>query len=270
LSTPQTADDARSAEARGRDAGSRLWQLLLGAVWIACIAALLALGIWQIERRAWKLDLIDRVEHRVHADPLPIPAASSWSSVNAADDEYRHVTVTGRFLHDRETFVQALTIDGPGDWVMTPLQTTDGIVLVNRGFVPPERRDASTRSEGNPAGPVTVTGLLRMSEPGGHFLRTNDAVTDRWYSRDTGAIAATRGLSGVAPFFIDADDHPNQGGWPRGGLTVVSFPNNHLMYALTWFTLALMLTAAGVQRLRRRRLDGRSGAARDQLTSDQH
>src|ERR1700754_4290548 len=106
--------------------------LLLGAIWIACIAALLALGVWQIERRAWKLDLIDRVEQRVHADAVPIQAASSWPSVNAADDEYRHVIVSGRFLHERETLVQALTIDGPGYWVVTPLQTAGGdIVLVN-------------------------------------------------------------------------------------------------------------------------------------------
>ena len=243
IAAERTADDRIA---------SRWLRLLLGVVWTTCVIALLALGIWQIERRAWKLDLIERVEQRVHAEPVPIPAASSWSSINAADDEYRHVTVRGRFLHDRETFVQALTIDGPGYWVITPLQTAAGeIVLVNRGFVPSERRDPSSRSEGNPSGLVDIVGLLRISEPGGHVLRTNDPATDRWYSRDVPAIAAARGLSHVAPFFIDADDTPNPGGWPKGGLTVVSFPNNHLVYALTWFSLAVMLAAAGVQRLLR-------------------
>jgi surfeit locus 1 family protein len=240
------------SSAEHRAAASRAGRWLLGIVWVACIAALLALGIWQVQRRAWKLDLIDRIERRVHAEAVPILPASSWQAVNAADDEYRHVTASGRFLHDRETLVHALTIDGPGYWVITPLQTSDGIVLVNRGFVPPERRDPASRSEGNPPGPVSVTGLLRMSEPGGHLLRTNDAASDRWYSRDVPAIARARSLDRVAPFFIDADEAPNQGGWPRGGLTVVSFPNNHLVYALTWFTLALMLAGAGVRRLRRR------------------
>jgi surfeit locus 1 family protein len=239
-------------DAAGRVA-PRLLSLLVGAIWLACVAALLALGIWQIERRAWKLDLIDHVEQRVHAAPVSVPAAASWSSINAADDEYRHVTVRGRFLHHRETSVQALTIDGPGYWVVTPLQIADGsIMLVNRGFVPSEHRDPATRSEGNPSGEVAVTGLLRVSEPGGRVLRTNDAAADRWYSRDVAAIAAARGLSHVAPFFIDADDAPNPGGWPRGGLTVISFPNNHLVYALTWFSLAVMLAGAGVQRWRHR------------------
>jgi surfeit locus 1 family protein len=226
--------------------------LLLGTVWAVCIAALLWLGIWQIERRAWKLDLIDHAEQRVHAIAVPMPAASAWPSITAAHDEYRHVTVSGQFLHDRETVVQA-TIDSPGYWVMTPLQTAAGdIVLVNRGFVPEERRAASTRSEGNPSATVAVTGLLRISEPGGHILRVNDPASDRWYSRDVPAIAATRGLSNAAPFFIDADATPNPGGWPKGGLTVISFPNNHLSYALTWFALAVMLAGAGVRRLRAR------------------
>lgn len=229
-----------------------LWpQLLLGIVWMACVIALLALGVWQVERRAWKLDLIDRVEQRVHADPIPIPAASSWSSINAGDDEYRHVSVRGQFLHDRETLVQA-TIDEPGYWVVTPLQLAGGdIVLVNRGFVPSERRDPSSRSEGNPPGSVDVIGLLRISERNGHLLRTDDPASDRWYWRDVPAIAAARGLSRVAPFFIDADGAPNPGGWPKGGLTVIAFPNNHLVYALTWFSLAVLLAGAGVRRLYR-------------------
>ena len=131
--------------------------------------------------------------------------------------------------------MQALTVDGPGFWVVTPLEMTGGkIVLVNRGFVPSERREPVMRGEGNPPGLVNVTGLLRISEPGGGFLRRNNPAGDRWYSRDVAAIASARGLSEVAPFFVDADAAPNPGGWPRGGLTVISFPNNHLVYALTW------------------------------------
>ncbi|MGJ4942075.1 SURF1 family protein [Bradyrhizobium sp. HKCCYLS1011] len=250
MTEPPTEGAEPEGTDRDRRNTCRPVSLLLGLAWVACVALLLALGVWQIERRAWKLDLIDRVEHRVHADPSPMPGPAAWPAVNRADDEYRRVTVTGRFLHERETLVQALTVDGSGYWVVTPLETPDhAIVLVNRGFVPVERRDPATRGEGNPAGTVDVTGLLRISEPGGGFLRRNDPAANRWYSRDVTAVAASRGLPQVAPFFIDADATPNPGGWPRGGLTVISFPNNHLVYALTWFALAVMLAGAGLHRL---------------------
>jgi surfeit locus 1 family protein len=199
-----------------------------------------ALGAWQLERRAWKIDLIARVDARIHAAPRPPPAPAAWARVDAADDAYRRVRTQGVLLHDHETLVQAVTDLGPGWWVITPLRTDDGIILVNRGFVPFERRAASSRRAGSPGGRVTVTGLLRMSEPHGGFLRANDPAADRWYSRDIPAIARARGLGHVAPFFIDADAAPNLGGYPVGGLTVVTFRNAHLVYALTWFALAAM------------------------------
>jgi len=209
------------------------------------IAGLIALGVWQIERLSWKLALIDRVEQRIHAVSEPMPPMASWPLINASHDEYRRVTVTGRFMHDRETLVKAVTDEGAGFWVLTPLETADGtMVLINRGFVPPERREKAARQAGNPAAPVAITGLLRLTEPKGGFLRANDPAGNRWYSRDVEAIAAARGLPRVAPFFIDADATPNPGGYPQGGLTVVTFHNNHLIYALTWFGLALMLAAA--------------------------
>ncbi len=225
---------------------SQTWRSWLPAiVCLAGVVGLVALGVWQLERRTWKLALIDRVEHRVHASPQPMPAAAAWPAISAANDEYRRVTVSGQFLHDREALVQAVTDDGRGFWVVTPLRTASGdVVLVNRGFVPPERRERATRGEGDPSAAVTVTGLLRMTEPKGAFLRTNDPASDRWYSRDVAAIAAARDLPQVAPFFIDADATPNPGGYPIGGLTVIAFSNNHLIYALTWFALAFMLAGA--------------------------
>lgn len=227
-----------------------VWALaLFGLLALAGIAGLTALGIWQLERRVWKLDLIERVDARIHASPVPAPGPEAWPSVSAASDEYRRVAVTGHFLNDRETLVQAVTDLGGGFWVMTPLVSDRGFtVLVNRGFVPPEKRDPATRAEGQPQGPqageVTVTGLLRITEPKGGFLRSNDPAAGRWYSRDVAAIAAAKGVERAAPYFIDADGTRNPGGWPVGGLTVVSFPNSHLSYALTWFALDLMLIGA--------------------------
>jgi surfeit locus 1 family protein len=232
-----TTNNAKGA--RRKAARPRLWLTVLS---LTTFAVLIALGVWQIERRASKLALIDRVEQRIHAPVQPAPSPASWATISTANDEYRHVSVAGRFLHDRETLVQAVTEEGPGYWVLTPLKRDDGtLVLINRGFVPSERRDASTRQRGNPDSRVEITGLLRITEPNGGFLRNNVPQHNRWYSRDVAAIAAARGLDNIAPFFVDADAGSQTAGGPIGGLTVVSFPNNHLIYALTWLALAFML-----------------------------
>lgn len=205
------------------------------------ICGFTGLGVWQLQRLAWKLDLIARVDARIHAVPVSPPGPAAWNRVAARNDEYRRVRVAGVFENDRETLVQAVTDLGPGFWVMTPLETASGeVILVNRGFVPPDRTAPASRSQGLATGPVTVTGLLRLSEPHGGFLRANQPALGRWYSRDVAAMASARGLSNVAPYFIDADSTPNAGGWPRGGLTVIRFHNSHLVYALTWFALAGM------------------------------
>jgi surfeit locus 1 family protein len=211
---------------------------ILIALALAVTLAFVALGIWQVERRAWKLELIARVEARVHAAPV--------DAFRVPGEEYRRVTLTGTYRYDRETFVQALTERGAGFWVLTPMRTARGTVLVNRGFVP----DRSGRD--GPAREETITGLLRLSEPGGGFLRANDPAHDRWYSRDVAAIASARGLGAVAPFFVDADATPHADGYPVGGLTVVKFNNNHLVYALTWFGLAGLSGFAAFLLLRRK------------------
>ncbi|KQP91769.1 SURF1 family protein [Methylobacterium sp. Leaf117] len=217
----------------------------LCVVGLVLIGLLAALGTWQIQRRAWKHALIARVEARVHAEPVAAPGPAIWNSLTSETDAYRRVQATGRFQNDRETLVQAVTELGGGFWVMTPLLRPDGTtLLINRGFIPPDKRDPATRAEGQTDAPVSVIGLLRFSEPGGGFLRSNDAGAGRWYSRDVAAIARARGLNEAAPYFVDADATPNPGGWPVGGLTIVAFPDNHLVYALTWYVLALMVAGA--------------------------
>ena len=232
---------------------------VLGLGLLALVAILIALGTWQVYRLSWKLDLIARVDARVHAEPVSPPARADWSKVNAADDEYRRLAASGTFENDRETLVTASTALGSGYWVLTPLKLADGsAILVNRGFVPTDRRDPASRPMSRIAGPAYVTGLLRISEPKGMLLRSNDPAADRWYSRDVAAIAEKRGIDDVAPFFIDADATPNPGGMPVGGLTVLDFPNNHLVYAITWYVLAVMVgglliyIARNEVRLRRR------------------
>lgn len=225
---------------------------------VLCSLGFIALGTWQVQRLHWKLDLIERVDARVNAPPTTAPPAAQWSTISATRDDYRHVMVRGTWLGDRDTRVKAVTDFGAGWWLLRPLRLADGhIVLVNRGFVPESLR---ATDEADPAaGTVAITGLLRISEPGGGFLRSNDPAGDRWYSRDVRAIARARNLEHVAPYFIDADathrGRTTTSRWPRGGLTVVQFRNSHLSYALTWFALALMAAGAAcyVMRDARRR-----------------
>jgi len=203
---------------------------------VAC-AGFVVLGAWQLHRLAWKRDLIARVEARIHAAPVAIPARAEWPALNANEIEYRRVRIDGGFLDDKTTRVDALTERGPGVWVVTPLLTSATTVLVNRGFEPREH----VPDESLPTGDVSLVGLLRLSEPGGRFLRPNRPTDDVWYSRDVAAIAAARGLHDSAPFFIDAEQAPALAGtYPIGGMTVVQFRNMHAVYALTWFALAAL------------------------------
>jgi surfeit locus 1 family protein len=206
----------------------------------------ISLGTWQVKRLFWKRDLIARVDERVHAEPVDVPARSHWSQITKDSDEYRRVKVSGSYQYNLTTKVQASTELGVGYWLLTPLSLDDGsTVIINRGFVPQQQ----TLTTGTTTSPkLDVIGLLRITESGGSLLQHNDPTSNRWYSRDVAAIAKARGLSDVAPYFIDASAYadktaagPDQ---PTGGLTVIAFPNNHLVYAITWFALALLLAGA--------------------------
>ncbi|GGC48811.1 SURF1 family protein [Chelatococcus reniformis] len=238
------------------------WALLvLGLTAIALAAGLLALGVWQVHRLHWKLALIERVETRIGAPPAPAPGPERWPAISAESDEYRHVRLTGHYLYDRETRVFASTALGSGSWILTPLETAGGFtVLVNRGFIPSGAREAAADRPAHAGGPAAVTGLLRMSEVGGAFLRANDPDGERWYSRDVAAIAERRGLSHAAPYFVDAGRGADPQTLPVGGLTVVRFANSHLVYALTWFALSV-LPLAGVAMVGRREWRLRTGHA---------
>lgn len=210
-------------------------------------AAFCFLGTWQLQRRAWKLELIATVEQQLQRAPVPAPGPASWPDI-LTHSAYLPVQVKGRFLHEKEMRVQAMTTHGSGYWVLTPMQTQAGFyVLINRGFVDQQRQEPASRKVGQTPGPVEVSGLLRLSEPGGRFLRPNDPERNLWYSRDVAAMGELLKLpeGQLAPYFIDANDAENSGGWPVGGLTVVRFRNTHLTYAITWYALAL-LTLVGL------------------------
>jgi surfeit locus 1 family protein len=222
--------------------------LLLPAVMtVIGIVVLMGLGFWQLERLLWKSALVALIEARVHAVPGRIAPEPDWPRWTPAADEYRRVRLTGTFLNDKETLVHG---NAPRDtrgnvvsgfFVLTPLRLADdAVVIVNRGFVPPEFAEPAKRPGSQPQGEVTITGLVRGSQERGWFVPKDNPAAGQWFSRDAKAIAAAARLERVAPFLIDADASPAFP-WPKGGLTVVRFPNNHLEYALTWFGLAATL-----------------------------
>lgn len=240
---------------------SRALRISLAVLAVALVAGFSALGTWQLFRLQWKRALIERVEARVHADVSDAPGRAQWPQVNAEADEYRHVRLSGVMLSALTTQVLASTERGTGYWLLTPMCTQGGgIVMINRGFVP----SGEGGWKAQPAPPlaheacadgqsVTVTGLLRIGESGGQLLRQNQPERNFWYTRDVQAIARARGLPPVAPYFIDVEkggETPPIAGEaqpPVAGMTMLSFPNNHLVYAITWFALAVMSAGAAIR-----------------------
>jgi surfeit locus 1 family protein len=215
-----------------------LWPTLFT---VPVLLALLALGSWQIERLLWKRERIEERQAAVAAAPVAAP----HSLEEARGMEFRHVTDEGVFLHDKEIFLGATSEAGRNGYqVLTPLREAEGRnVFVTRGFIPAELKDPLMRSQGEIAGTVRVQGLLRLPPAGkpAWFLPDNRPDLNYWLWIDLPAIAAADRLDRVAPFYIDADATPNPGGWPKGGITRLELRNDHLQYAITWFSLAVAL-----------------------------
>jgi surfeit locus 1 family protein len=236
-----------SAVPARRKRGLILWLALA-----ACMAVgFVLLGNWQVRRLGWKLKLIHDVTTRVHAPPVAAPGPALWPRIERGDLHYLHVRLEGRFLPRRQTLVHGSSAKGYGYWVMAPFKTTRGfVVLVNRGYIPPDLARGENRSKIQaPDGNIVVTGLLRFTEPHGGFLRPNHPEKNEWYSRDVAAIAKADNLAAekVAPYFVDRDADVGARKFPVGGLTKIHFRNAHLGYAITWYLLALgSLIAAGI------------------------
>lgn len=219
---------------------------MLVAALLAFAVLFVALGVWQVKRLAWKEALIARVDAGLHAAPVGVEAIDRHLSPQSAKTmEYRRLTASGIWLGEATTLVAGSSELGTGYWVMTPLELSNArVIFVNRGFVPMGKTSAAVILA-TPSGPITVIGLLRPSETTGSFLRRNDPEAGHWFSRDIAALAVGTAPTAETGWFIDAQ----QANLPRGmdapagqpvpGLTVISFPNNHLSYAITWFVMAI-------------------------------
>jgi len=195
--------------------------------------------VWQVERLHWKLGLIARVNANMAAAPLTLDQVRALPMDRA---QYRRVTLQGVFDHTRETYVFTTAEGGAAVYhVLTPLRTAAGWLMVDRGAVPKEKLDPATRRAGNISGPVRVTGVWRTPDPAGFFTPAHRPGSRIWYARDLAGMARADGLTLLAPELVEAGAAPNPGGWPKGGQTVVTFRNQHLSYAVTWFGLALVL-----------------------------
>ena len=237
---------------------------------ISGLVVLLALGTWQLQRLTWKTDLIAAVKGRVAMKVVPLPGPAEWQAIDIDAWEYRPVTVRGQFDHDREVhvFTQLSSprgrYSGPGYWVITPLALDGGgTVMVNRGFVPDRFKAADTRQRGQIDGPQVVTGLFRKPDRQGFFVPDNDVAKNLWYHRDIDAMARGAGAAEngtpFAPFIIDAGldagETGTPGGLPQAGETRLSFKNDHLQYALTWYALGVCLIGVFAAYVRKTRKD---------------
>jgi len=228
----------------------RRLRTLLGLLVPAAVvfAALIALGTWQLQRKAWKEELIATLTERLAAPPAALPAPSTWPALKRDDTEYRRVAFTATFDDGKEALVYAAAsafrpdVSGPGYWVFTPARLADGgMVMVNRGFVPQDRADPATRPGGHVAGPIAITGTLRWPDARSFFAPSDEPAHNLWFLRDPAAIAAAKGLSDIAPFYVEQETPVPPGGLPQPGKLEVRLRNEHLQYVVTWYGLALVL-----------------------------
>lgn len=244
------------AQATGQRAGTVALLVLLS---LAALGVLLALGTWQVQRLHWKESLIATIDARLASDPHSLPDIRTRLTTTG-DVDYWPVSAGGEFRHEGERHFFATHRGQSGYFVYTPLELDSGrFILVNRGFVPFELKDPASRAEGQIEGWQTVTGLARnrLDAKPSWIVPDNDLEKNVFYWKDLGAMAATSGVGSrddYLPFFIDANDAPNPGGLPVGGVTIIEQPNNHLQYAITWYGLAAALVGVlGVWLWRQRR-----------------
>lgn len=233
----------------GRPAGWRASTALFVVLGLAALAVLLGLGTWQVQRLHWKEGQIATIDARIASVPQPLAVVEARLA-DTGDVDYWPVSLSGTFRHEGERHFFATHKGHSGYFVYTPLALDDGrLILVNRGFVPFDRKDAATRGEGQVEGRREIAGLARsrVDEKPNSLMPDNDPAKNIFYWKDIDAMAASAGVGAPGdylPFFVDADDAPNPGGLPVGGVTLVDMPNSHLQYAVTWYGLAAAL--AGV------------------------
>ena len=224
------------------------------------LALLIGLGVWQIHKLDRKTELLARIEAAMAAEPAVLPATIS----DPADWDYRRVRVEGVFLHEHEFHLTGRRYrDQVGLQVVTPLRRTDvaagQVILVNRGWVPLDRSDRTTRPDGLYAGTVTVSAIARRPPERGWMQPDNEPGANIWFWVDPPAMAATAGVASTPALILEADVGADASVLPIGGQTRLDIPNNHLQYVVTWFAFAATLAVIYLVYLRRLARDSDAG-----------
>ncbi|HJT15623.1 MAG TPA: SURF1 family protein [Dongiaceae bacterium] len=213
-----------------------LWPTLIS---VPALILLVGLCLWQVQRMHWKEELIAEREARVAAEPIALPA----EGVDPASVDYRRVRLEGTFRHDQELFLGARSLNGNvGYQVLTPFELAGGgAVLIDRGWVPVERKAPESRPEGQLTGPQTVDGIARVA-PGKVWMQPdNEPDKNMWFFVDLPAMKSASGADIRTDLYVDAGPAENPGQYPVGGQTRIELPNDHLQYAITWGLLAVAL-----------------------------
>jgi len=213
-----------------------LWPTLFT---VPALIVLVGLCVWQVQRLYWKQALIADREARVAAEPVALPAAGT----DPAEIEFRRVRLEGVFAHDKELYLGARSLNGnAGYHVLTPFALAGGgSVLVDRGWVPVERKLPEQRPEGQVAGTQTLEGVARLPHGQAWLQPDNEPQNNMWFFVDLPAMAKATGVDLRTDLYVDAGPAENPGQYPVGGQTRIELPNDHLQYAVTWGLLALAL-----------------------------
>ena len=222
------------------------------------LGTFLALGTWQVQRKAWKEQLIKTLEQRLSSPPTALPGRDRWPALTPIEHEFHRVKFIAAYAPGDEALVYAAPtslrpdVVGPGYWVLARAKLPSGEqIVVNRGFAPEGRQQPATRGEGKFTGPQESVGVMRWPEERGLFVPKDDPGRNLWFVRDPVAIAAAKGWGEVPPFYIDLEEPQPPGGLPRPGRLQANLRNAHLQYALTWYGLALVVVAMFIALLAR-------------------
>lgn len=203
---------------------------------VPAVILAIGLGSWQIDRLIWKRGLIAEREGAVSADPIPLP-----ERFDREQHQFRRVRVTGTYLHDKEMYLAARSMRGNiGYHIVTPMRLQSGrTILVNRGWVPQERKLPDLRAGGQVEGTVTVTGILRDAPPAGYFTPDNEPGSNVWFSVDLDAMARHAGVETFNGIYVEVQESAHNAPYPLGGQSRIELPNNHLQYVITWYAVAI-------------------------------
>jgi len=222
---------------------------------LVMVVVLVGLGVWQLQRRAEKHALIAALTERLAAAPVPLPDVSQWPGLDPARDEFRRVALTATYARVPDAMVYSAgsavreDVSGPGTWAFLPARLASGeTVVINTGFVENtmQQREVEDRAVAKliTGQPVTLSGYLRFPEHPGLLTPAENRDKRLWFVRDTGAMASALGWGNVAPFYIDLEQPVPASGVPKPGALTVHLRDEHMQYAITWFSLAAMLVIA--------------------------